>query len=116
MTLDDVFSWGELLYIAFYVILIFGVPGAVAWGSYSTYGLLNKFDMSELWLHQGRVDKFAVILLGTWWIHSASMIMWTLIKQVQTQDYVTYMGWALPIIAKMFAPRSDNEVHPTTKT
>jgi len=32
------------------------------------------------------------------------MVMWTLLRTVQTQDYVTYMGWALPIIAKMFSP------------
>ena len=53
-----------------------------------------------------RIDKFAVIVLGSWWIHSSSIIMWTLLRTVQTADYATYMGWALPIIAKMFAPSS----------
>jgi hypothetical protein len=27
--------------------------------------------------------------------------------KVTTTDYLTYMGWALPIIAKMFAPSTE---------
>jgi hypothetical protein len=64
--------------------------------------------MSTLWVHQDRIDKFAVVFMGTWWIHSCSMILWALLKTVQTQDYVTYMGWGIAILAKMWAPKSDS--------
>ena len=58
-------------------------------------------------MHNGRPDKLAVIILGTWWVHTCSLILWTLLKTVQTADYATYMGWAIPIIAKMYAPSYD---------
>ena len=106
MNADNVLTLTEAIFLFFFVVLVFGVPALVAWASYSSYKALAKFDVSELWLHQGRVDKFAVIILGTWWVHTSSMILWTLLRTVQTQDYVTYIGWAVPIIAKMWAPKN----------
>ena len=106
MNADNVLTLTEAIFLFFFVVLVFGVPALVAWASYSSYKALAKFDVSELWLHQGRVDKFAVIILGTWWVHTSSMILWTLLRTVETQDYVTYIGWAVPIIAKMWAPKN----------
>lgn len=103
MTLDDT------IFNLIYAVLVFGVPALVVWASYSEARWLSKFDVSTLWVHQERVDKFAVIILGTWWVHTSSMLLWAFLKTVQTQDYVTYMGWALPIIAKMFAPRPEDK-------
>lgn len=91
----------EGVFLGVFFTLVFIVPAIVVWATYCKWCVL---DLSELWTHQHRIDKFAVIILGTWWIHSSSMIMWTLLRTVQTQDYVTYMGWAIPIIAKMWAP------------
>jgi hypothetical protein len=34
--------------------------------------------------------------------------LWALLKTVQTQDYATYMGWGIAILAKMWAPKSDS--------
>jgi hypothetical protein len=93
--------WHEFIFLLVFVVLVFVVPIIVIRASYSP---TTKFDVSTLWTHQGRVDKFAVIILGTWWVHTTSLIMWTLLRTVATADYATYMGWAIPIIAKMFAP------------
>ena len=84
-------------------MLVFGVPALVVWAS-SNRKL--AFDWSGLWLYHGQVDKFAVIIMGTWWVHTCSMILWTLKHSVETADYVTYMGWALPLMVKMWAPKS----------
>ena len=101
MDADDAITIHEIVFLAVFFILVFVVPAIVVWATYSPK---MRFDLASLWTHQDRVDKFAVILLGTWWVHTSSMVMWTLLRTVQTQDYVTYMGWALPIIAKMFSP------------
>ena len=108
MNADSTLTLAECIFLFVFMVLVFGIPSIIAWASYSERMIVKQFDLRELWLHQGRVDKFAVIILGTWWIHSCSMILWALLKTVQTQDYVTYMGWAIPIIAKMWAPKSDS--------
>lgn len=102
MNADGALDASEVIFLSVFFVLVFVVPALVAWASYSPK---TNFDVSTLWTHQDRVDKFAVIILGSWWIHSCSIIMWTLLRTVQTQDYVTYQLWALPIIAKMWAPQ-----------
>ena len=97
-------NWDWFLFM--YIALVFGVPALVVWASYSEIRITKQFDLRELWLHQGRVDKFAVIILGTWWTHTCSLLLWTLLQSVTTADYVTYMGWAIPIMAKMWAPKN----------
>jgi hypothetical protein len=94
----------EFIFLCVFFALVFVVPIVVIWASYNP---TLAFDTSALWMHQNRIDKFAVIILGTWWVHTCSMIMWTLLRTVQTADYATYMGWAIPIIAKMFAPQGN---------
>lgn len=91
----------EIIFLIVFFSLVFVVPAVVVW---ATYCDKCSLDLRDLWMHQSRLDKFAVIILGTWWIHSSSMVMWTLLRTVTTADYATYMGWAIPIIAKMFAP------------
>ena len=99
-------TWQDILFSSVYVVLVFGIPGIVVWASYSTFGALEKIDFSELWLHKGRVDKFGVIVLGTWWIQPCSILLWTLERQIKSEDYVIYMGWALPLLVKMWAPKN----------
>jgi len=96
----------EFIFLLVFGVLVFVVPIMVIWLSYKPS---VDFDASTLWTHQGRVDKFAVIILGTWWIHSSSMVMWTLLRTVKTEDYLTYTLWAIPIITKMFSPQSTHE-------
>jgi len=98
---DTFLSLPELLFLGVFFFLYFGVPALLVWGSYCESCSL---DLRDLWTHNNRPDKLAVIILGTWWVHTASMVLWALSKTVTTTDYLTYMGWALPIIAKMFAP------------
>lgn len=99
MNADGVITLAEALFLFMFVLLVFGVPCLVAWFSYSDK--FKRFDLRSLWEHNDRKDKLAVILMGTWWLHSCSMILWTLMRLVTTADWTTYQLWALPIIAKM---------------
>src|SRR6266702_4360613 len=98
---DGVITMQEIIFLIVFCFLLFVVPIFVTWASYSDR---SRFDLRSLWTHHERIDKFAIIVMGTWWVHTCSMILWTLLRSVTTADYLTYMGWALPIIAKMFAP------------
>lgn len=89
-----------------FAFLLFVVPTFVVWATYQPKEV-NRIDLSSLWTHHDRIDKFAIILMGTWWVHTCSMILWTLHGSVVTADYLVYMGWATPIIAKMFAPTTE---------
>ena len=91
--------WEERLFFGVFFLLYFGVPILVAWLSYCER---FKFDLRDLWTQNNRPDKLAVIILGTWWVHTASIVLWSLSKTVTTQDYAVYMGWALPIIANQW--------------
>jgi hypothetical protein len=102
----------DKIFFSVFAVLVFVVPSIVVWATYSPR---LRFDLSTLWVHQRRIDKFAVIILGTWWVHTSSMILWTLTRTVTTADYATYMGWAVPIIAKMFAPKNGGQ-NDTTAT
>jgi len=93
-----------ILFNVVFFTLVFGVPSLVAW---ATYNERLRLDLSELWTHQGRIDKFAVVMLVSWWVHTCSMILWTLAKDIQTQDWTTYQLWALPIIAALIKGRSE---------
>lgn len=106
MNMNTVLSLPELLFLLVFFLLYFGVPWLLAWMSYSDS--CKNIDISSLWTHNNRPDKLAVIILGTWWIHSCSMIMWSLTKVVTTADFAVYMGWAVPIIAKMLADKLGN--------
>mgnify|MGYP001596780144 FL=1 len=99
----------ERLFLWVFFLLYFGVPVGLAWISNSEW---TKIDVSALWTHNDRPDKLAVIILGTWWVHTTTMILWTLSKTVTTADFITYMGWAIPIIAKMFAPSGNPPQEP----
>jgi hypothetical protein len=91
----------EYIFLGVFFLLVFGVPTLV-WIASNAPNI--EFDVSTLWTHQERVDKFAVIILGSWWAHTSAMILETLLRTVETQDWVTYQLWAVPIIAKMFSP------------
>jgi hypothetical protein len=95
-------TYQELGFLVLFAVLEFGVPILVVWASYSER--TKSFDVRSLWVHKERIDKLAIIMMLTWWTHTSSIILWTFLRTVTTTDYLTYMGWALPIIAKMFAP------------
>jgi hypothetical protein len=98
MNADAIISLREIIFLSVFAVLVFGVPAMVAWASYSDR---FKLDLTTLWTHQGRVDKLAVIIVASWWIHSCAMILETMLRTTQTQDWTTYQLWAVPIIAKM---------------
>lgn len=105
MNVDNVFTLAERMFFGMFIFLYFGVPALVVWMS---YGERFKIDLSSLWTHNHKADKLAVIILGSWWVHTCTIILWTMTKVVTTADFVSYMGWAIPIIAKMFAPAKDS--------
>jgi hypothetical protein len=116
MNADAVLNWPEIVFLTVFIVLVFGVPSLVAWASYSKGKFVERFDLSELWTHQHRIDKLAVILLGSWWAHTSAMVLETLLRTTQTQDWTTYQLWALPIIAKMLGPKSEAPVKPYNPT
>lgn len=91
----------EWVFLTVFFITVFLIPMIVVW---ATYNKNVKFDVSTLWVHNDRIDKFAVIIMFTWWVHTCSMILWALMRTITTADYATYVAWAIPIIAKMYAP------------
>ena len=95
-------TYQELGFLILFGLLEFGVPIYVVWATYSSK---CRLDLRTLWTHQERIDKLAIIIMMTWWTHTSSIILWTFLQKVTTTDYLTYMGWALPIIASMFANR-----------
>jgi hypothetical protein len=99
------FTWPGFLFLCVFFFLYFGVPALLVWVSYSERPAFRPVDIRALWMWNDRPDKLAVIILGTWWVHTCSMILWSLKGVVATTDYLTYMGWALPIIANMFVPK-----------
>ena len=101
---DDLLSLKDQLFLGMFLILYFVVPAILVWASYTESRVARGIDLHELWTHNGRADKLAVIILGSWWVHTCTIILWTLSKSITTADFITYMGWALPIIAKMFSP------------
>lgn len=103
----------ELIFLAVFALLVFGVPIFVAWATYSDRSRIN---LSSLWTHQERIDKFAVIVLFTWWVHTSSIILDVLLRTVTTQDMAAYTAWAIPIIAKMFAPSAEPKIPEEKKT
>jgi len=104
MSANEIITRQEIIFLLVFGVLVFVVPIVVAWATYSEH---SRIDLRSLWTHQERIDKFAVIILGTWWVHTCSIILEVLLRTVSTQDFMSYTAWALPIIAKMFAPSSD---------
>jgi len=102
---SDAHSWAEGLFLGVFFALYFGVPALLVWVSYSERPAFRLVDIRSLWTWNDRPDKLALIILGTWWVHTCSMILWTLQGVGTTTDYLTYMGWALPIIANMFVTK-----------
>jgi len=103
----------DLSFYIMFVVLYFLVPWAVVAASYSKR---TKFDLSSLWTHKGQIDKLAVILMVTWWVHTSSMILWTVMRTVTSAEYTPYMGWAIPIIAKILGNAFGNGQKPEATT
>lgn len=101
MNTDGILTTSELIFLGVFAILVFVVPVLVVWASYSDK---SQLDMRSLWMHKGQIDKLAVIIMGTWWVHTCSMILEVLNRVVTTADFATYTLWALPLLAKMFSP------------
>ena len=111
----EISTWTEALFLGVFFFLYFGVPALLVWVSYSDRPMCKNVDIRALWMWNERPDKLAVIILGTWWVHTCSMILWALLRTVATQDYITYMGWAIPIMLKMWAPQNDAAPPPPDK-
>lgn len=116
MNLDDGINLSDIVFLLVFFVCIFVIPSLLVWASYSSSGPLEQFDIRELWIYGDKIDPYRVIVLGTWWVHTSSMIMWTLLRTIQTQDYVTYMLWGTIILGKMLVSSKSEEPKPTTNT
>jgi hypothetical protein len=77
----------------------------LVWLTYTERNIGVGIDLTDLWTNDaGKLDRLFVIVLGTWWLHFCAVTLWTLSRTVVTADFVTFMGWGIPIIARMFAP------------
>jgi hypothetical protein len=101
MNFDATINLSEIIFLFFYCILIFGVPALVVYATYSESRPFKQVDLKELWSYNKKLDIWRVIAGGTWWVHTSSMIMWSLVRTVETKDYLTYMTWGTLLIAKM---------------
>lgn len=97
----------EYLYHGVFFVLVFGMPIFLAFASASDRKFFGAIDVSSLWTdHQtGKVNTLLVIVLGTWWVHTCAMILWIQVRNLTNENVTQYMGWAIPIIASMFAPK-----------
>lgn len=113
MTVDNLDLKDVSFYVMF-VILYFIVPWIVI---EATYSKTMRLDLRELWTYKERLDKFATILMIGFYIHSASMVLWTFAQKVTTADYLAYAGvWVTPILVKMVGAAFGNgHTPPTTK-
>ena len=99
------FDLKDLAFYIMFVVLYFVVPWIVVSASYSER---CKFDVRSLWERKGgggKLDGLFLIAIGTWWVHTSSMILWTIVQKVTTGDYVTYMGWGALVIGKIIADK-----------
>lgn len=104
MDSNAVLTLNEKLFYGVFALVYFVVPAVLVWMSYSKF--FKSVDLSALWTHNRRADKFAVIILGSWWIHSCTLVLWTMSKTVTTADYATYGAiWITPLLVKMFVQR-----------
>ena len=62
MNADDIINVQEKIFLAVFFVLVFVVPAVVVWATYCGH---CKFDVRSLWEHNERIDKFAIIILGT---------------------------------------------------
>lgn len=104
MNTDGILSTQEIVFLVVFGLLVFVVPILVVWASYSKN---THFDVSSLWVHQGRIDKFAVIVMCSWWVHTCVILLSALRGNVSTGDLTSYTAWAVPLIFKMFAPSAE---------
>lgn len=95
----------DLIFHGVFFVIVFAVPIFLAWASASESDRLKRINVSGLWTDKdGRLDMLKTIVLGTWWIHSCAVILWILTRTINDANVTQYMGWALTIIARMFAP------------
>ena len=113
----DAIDAKDLSFYIMFAVLYFVVPCLVVKASYDDR---YKFDVRSLWERKnGKLDGLFLILLVTWWVHTSSMILWTIVQKVQTQDYVTYMAWGTLILAKILGQAfgtSNGNAQPVTPT
>ena len=78
----------------------------------------TTFNLFDLLMHQGRVDKLACVFIGSWALHSWIMIDLQLAGKM-SEGYLTLYAatWIAPVMAKMFAKAPESTTTTTlTKT
>lgn len=93
------FDGKDFAFHIMFVVLFFLVPWLLVKMSYDDR---YKLDVSDLWTFNKHIDLFRVIVLSAFWAHTSSMILWTLVRQITTADWVAYGAiWVTPVIVRM---------------
>lgn len=70
----------------------------------------NQFKIYDVLLENGRASKWAVILFGSWIIHSWVLVSWTMNGAATLADLTVYgTTWVAPLIARMFIPSKPDD-------
>lgn len=89
----------QLSFYIMFVVLYFIVPFIVVRMSYDSR---YKFNLSDIWTFNGRIDLFRVMVLIAWWSHTSSNILWTVVQHITTADWLAYAGiWVVPVLVRM---------------
>ena len=109
----DFIDLKDLAFYIMFAVLYFLIPWIIVTATYSSK---SRIDLSQLWMYKGAPDKFAVIIMTAFWVHTASMMLWAFARSVTTADYLAYAGvWVAPILVKMVGAAFGNG-HKATDT
>ena len=65
----------------------------------------DQFNLVDLLMENGRVSKISFIVMGSFGTHTWIMLYLT-VHGAMSEGYMTiYLGWGIPLVAKMFAPQ-----------
>lgn len=70
----------------------------------------NEFKAYDVLMENGKASKWAVILFGSWIIHSWVLVAWTMNGAATLADLTVYgTTWVAPLIARMFIPSKPDD-------
>ena len=89
-------------------ILLLAVFAALAVSTYLANKGDNDFRIVDALMENGKASKWAIILFGSWIVHTWVLVSWVLNGAATLADLTTYGGtWVAPLVAKMFIKPKD---------
>lgn len=70
----------------------------------------NSFEIIDVLMENGKASKWAVILFGSWVVHSWVLVSWVMNGAATLADLTVYgTTWVAPLVAKMFIQQPTKE-------